>query len=303
MRGRSAALVALVLLVTALTGGPIGADEETGPLDRFGLRQLVPTAPGGREWLATWDDGQPRAFDWAADPRDPWFDCAHGTARYTVDGQGTLTAAGDTVRMYVHDPERRTDWGENLEITVYITRVAETKRVSYSGLQIFARTNHGTIGSEDTNLCDDRGYGAKVTLDGRFEFEKETAHHRDGGNPSGAGVRPWEELPRDVPVGVKFVLRNMAGGTQVKLELYRDLTDGAGGGTWVKMVEMVDTGHNFGVGAAACKPGVAPELPLIRSLLLPDSESGHPTMSVYFRHEYATMRYRRASIREIAPLP
>src|SRR5438093_417242 len=82
-------------------------------------------------------------------------------------------ASGDTVRMYVHDPARKVEWDENLEITVYIRRIGETKSVSYSGLQIFARTNHGTTGDERKHLCDDRGYGAKVTVNGRWEFEKE----------------------------------------------------------------------------------------------------------------------------------
>lgn len=296
------ARVWLPLLVCLATPGRmlLAADR---PCDRFGIAQLYPTVAGGREWHSRWDLGGSRRFDWAVDPADPWLDCAHGTAQYQVDGQGTLTASGDMVRMYVHDPTRQVEWSENLEITVYLTRVSETRQLSYSGLQIFARTNHGTLGSEDHNLCDDRGYGAKVTLDGRFEFEKETAHHREGGNPGAGTVRPWAELPVGLPIGVKFILRNHADRAPVRLELYRDLTDGRGGGQWEPLTQFEDTGDNFGVGAAACKPGVKPEWPLIRSLLLPDSESGKPLLSVYFRHEYATMRYSRASVREIAPLP
>lgn len=280
-----------------------GASFADGARDPFGVAELYPTRAGGREWVCRWGSGGARTFDWAVDPGDPWFDCAHGTAVYQVDGQGSLTATGDNVRMYVHDPERRVEWGENLEITVYVTRVSEARLVSYSGLQIFARTNHGTTGNEDRNLCDDRGYGAKVTVDGRFEFEKETAHHREGGNPCWPSTRPWAALPVGVPVGVKYVLRNCAGGTQVRLELWRDLSDGRDGGQWEKLAELTDTGSNFGVGAAAAKQGVRPELPLIRSLVLPDSESGRPMLSVYFRHEYAAMRYSRASIREVDPLP
>ena len=291
----------LALAALLLCAWPLRAAD--APLDALGVRALFPTRAGGRAWACAWSNGHAGSFGYAVDPDDGWFDCAHGDARYRVDGKGALTASGDMARMYVRNPARRAEWGENLEITVYVTRVRETQPVSYAGLQIFARTNHGTLGKEDLTLCDDRGYGGKVTLDGRWEFEKETAHRRPNGNPCAGTQRPWDELPVGVPVGVKFVLRNQAGGTQVRLELYRDLTDGAKGGAWEKMAGMTDTGDNFGVGAAACKPGVKPELPLLRPLVLPDSESGCPMKAVYFRHEYGTMTYRRASVREIDPLP
>jgi hypothetical protein len=271
------------------------------PRDGFGIGQLFPTRPGGREWAAKWS-GPARTFT-GIDPQDPWFDADHGTGHYTADGKGKLTATGPIVRMYVHDPAKQVEWAENLEITVYFTRRSETKLLSYSGLQIFARTDHGTTGKESDNLCDCRGYGAKVTVDGRFEFEKEITHHHERGSDSVATARPWKELPKDQPVGVKYILRNLRGNTQVKLELYRDLTKGLNGGQWEKMTEFTDTGSNFGVGNHPPAANVKPELPLIRDLVLPSSENKKPMISVYLRHEYGTMDYERFSIREIEPLP
>jgi len=271
--------------------------------DAHSIKRLFPSRPNGHEWTNTWNNGHPRTFGGATDPDDPEFDTDHGDATYTIDGKGHLTATGDTVRMYVHDPAGEREWGENLEITAYVTRLSETKTLSWSGPQIFARTNHGTLGNEKTNLADDRGYGAKVTLDGRWAFEKETAHGKPKGNPGGASTSPWKELPKDQPIGIKYVLRNCDGGKHVKLELYRDLTAGKDGGDWKKIVEMTDDGASYGKGADACKQGVPPELPLIRDKVLPDSESGKPMLSVYFRHEYGSMRYEKASIREIDPLP
>ena len=267
-------------------------------LDCFGIRKLFPAKPGGREWFANWS-GSSRAFT-GIDPKDPWFDCAHGDGKYEVDGRGRLMASGPIVRMYVHDPKKQTEWDENLEITVYFTRISETKQLSYSGLQISARTDHGTTGDERKNLCDDRGYFAKVTVDGRWEFEKEIAHHRDGGSASVATARPWPELPKNASVGVKYVLRNLSR-DRVKLELYRDLSGGKNGGAWEKMTEFTDNGSNFGVGKTPPAPGVKPELPLIHSRVLPDSENKKPMMSVYLRHEYGTMAYEKLSIREIEP--
>jgi hypothetical protein len=271
--------------------------------DPFGIRQLFPTRTTGREWFAAWNNHHPRAFKDALDPDDPFFDTAHGSGRYTIDGQGTLRADGNTVRMYVHDPKLQTEWAEDLEITVYITRISESKTLSYSGLQIFARTNHGTLGSETKNLCDDRGYGAKVTLDGRWEFEKETAHEKPHGYVSVATTQPTRELPKATPIGVKFILRNRTKDGTVQVELYRDLTAGKDGGTWEKMTAFTDTGKNWGQNADAPAPNVKPETLLTHAAALPDSESKKPQLTVYFRHEYASMDYQKASIREIDPLP
>lgn len=293
-------IVALLLLpLPAFAAAPASAPTA----DRFGLRQLYPTRPAGREWVSAWDNGHARAFGGAIDADDAWFDTDHGDGKYTIDGKGTLRADGPIVRMYVHDPKRETEWGENLEITVYIRRISEGKLVSYSGLQIFARTNHGTVGNENKNLCDTRGYGAKVCIDGRWEFEKETAHEKPHGYVPAASTRPTRELPKDTLIGVKFILRNMDRDTKVKLELWRDLSGGEGGGRWEKMTEIVDTGENWGVGADGAAAGVRPQLPLIRALVLPDSESKKPMLTVYFRHEYGVMEYSKASVREIDALP
>jgi hypothetical protein len=292
-------VVSRVAPAAAPEKGDTAATRSFAGVDGFGIRQLVSTKPGGREWFAKWV-GASRTFT-GMDPKDPWFDCNHGDGKYEVDGRGRLTASGPTVRMYVHDPKKQTEWDENLEITVYFTRVSETQRLSYSGLQISARTDHGTTGDERKNLCDDRGYFAKVTVDGRWEFEKEIAHHRDGGNDSVATARPWPELPKNVSIGVKYVLRNLPQ-DRVKLELYRDLSGGKDGGVWEKMTEFTDNGGNFGVGRTPPAPGVRPELPLIHKFVLADSENKKPMISVYLRHEYGTMAYEKLSIREIEPL-
>jgi hypothetical protein len=270
--------------------------------DKFGITKINPTAPGGIEWSSNWNNGDVRTIGNALDPDDKWFDAAHGEGRYSIDGKGTLVASGDFVRMYVHDPAKVREWSENLEITLYIKRISETQIVDYSGLQVFARTNHGTNGNEDVNLCDDRGYGGLVNVNGEWSFEKESAHHLDNGYDGAAEQRPSGNLPKDTWIGFKYVLRNMDGGSKVKLELYRDTTGGLNGGNWQKVTEFIDNGNNFGVGHGACKSGVNPGLPLIHSFINASSESKKPMLSVYARHEYGTMAYSNFSIREIDPL-
>jgi hypothetical protein len=270
--------------------------------DRFGITELYPTSPDGMEWSSSWDNGHARTIGNAIDPDDKWFDAAHGEGMYAIDGKGTLTASGDFVRMYVHDPAKEREWSENLEITMYIKRISETQIVDYSGLQVFARTNHGTNGNEEVNLCDDRGYGGLININGEWTLEKETAHHLDNGYVDVAGQRPSGDLPKNTWVGFKYVLRNMDDNTKVKLELYRDTTGGANGGNWQKVTEFVDNGDSFGAGYGACRSGVNPALPLIHSFINSSSETGKPMLSVYARHEYGTMAYSDFTIREISPL-
>ena len=290
---------------------PFGASAPTGATDPFGIAELSPTKAHGATYFATsWANGKPREFRDAVDPMDPWFDTAHGSGLYGIDGRGTLTADGDVVRMYVHHPDRTTEWDENLEITVYITRVSEKTRVDYSGLQIFARTNHGTftgdLSDEEKTPCDDRGVAGKINLDGTWAFEKETRHGGANGYATAGAKRYWPSgFPVGKPVGVKYVLRNVAHDRgeplRVKLDLYVDMTDGKAGGTWTRVTDYTDEGH-WASGNTPCAAGVDPALLPIRARLLKHSETKRPELTVYFRHEYAVMRYQRLSVREIEPL-
>jgi hypothetical protein len=162
-------------------------------------------------------------------------------------------------------------------------------------------TNHGTVGNEDENNCDSRGYCARTSYDGRWYFIKEINHHGDDGYENAAVTRPWSEYPRNTVVGYKFVIRKRPDGAGPKLELWRDMSGGEAGGQWELITDVVDDG-TWGEGRSTCKQGVDPALPLTRENALIDSETGLPHISVYIRHEYATIDYRYFSIREIQDL-
>ena len=279
-----------------------------------GIRELYATAAGSKTWYSTWDNGIDRSFVAAKDPTDPWFDAAHGAASYIVDAaSGVFKISGEVPRMYIHHPvfvqgstslnvaqPHEKQW-HDVEMTVYGMRVADST-VAWAGIDGVARANHGITGPETRDLCDSRGIGSRFRLNGHLDFEKETRH------PAAYAVANttttlWPSdasMPYNVWIGFKYAVYDLPNGN-VKVESYMDMTNGAGGGTWILVNQFEDDGTNWG-GGTGCRSGVNPRERLTNSSNRPGSESGLPNVSVYFRSDGVGVNgllYKKMSVREI----
>ena len=122
-------------------------------------------------------------------------------------------------------------------------------------------------------------------------MKKEVNHHTNNGYPQTTAITPWPNggpMPKNVWIGFKYIVRNIDNGAHVKSELYRDMSDGANGGTWTKMIEYTDTG-GWGANSTPCAPGVDSSAILTQ-----------PNVSVYIRNDgIGEVDYKDFSVREV----
>jgi hypothetical protein len=286
--------------------------------DKFGIKKIYQSATNldgtsVREWFSTWDNGIAREWDSNAnDPYDPEFlTDGLGDGHYKVDSSFSFSIGpnrfGSSIpRMYIFNQTNQAKAWHNVEVTVYGKRVSDNcvaqGSCSWTGINAYARINHII----DTDSCDDRGYGGRLTNDGNAGFEK-VIHHTDGEAWS-ATVPVWggSAMPYNQWIGYKFVVYDLAqiaanGYPKVKLELWVDKSNN---GTWIKFKEVVDdgTGSVFNH-PDACKVGVDPKMQLTANDTRPGSETGKPNRAVFFRSDdvnNAGLLYKVASIREIS---
>jgi len=301
----------LVLLFIGL--GVYAAAAEV-VVDRFGIKELYPSALQGRSWAAVWDNGLERKLTSGdRDPDDAEF-IMRGDGTAVIDGHGVVRIGGDCPRLYVYDEPRQKKWC-NVEVTLYFRRIKEMPgELSYRGFAVGVRSEHQDAESKimmnDGRLkspAHGAGYYGKMLYDGRVVFMKELIHNPSCGysdNKPLEGDRhfwntPDRSLPADSWIGMKFVVRNLPD-HKVKLELYRDLSDGKNGGQWQKQIEYIDQGGWSSSRLTAAMIAKA-TLPGKKPIAVDEILTG-PGTSVFIRSDgIVAADCKKFSIREILP--
>jgi hypothetical protein len=212
--------------------------------DLFGITMLHESKEGGRSWNSKALLEKTFSTDWDdSHSYDAGF-YLRGNAQYSSSGNGELKAGqldGESnPRMYIGDGT--TAWDGNLEVTFYskVQTVMAMSDAAWGGLESVVRTQH----VPDDEDCNTRGYGARLTLDGDCDIEKEQCH-RLGANSQSTKAYPWGNsgrVPLDKWIGHKFVVRDTGNGSCVHLELYFDTTSNGdlANQKWDKVIDYVD---------------------------------------------------------------
>lgn len=280
-------------LGTVLVSAPISAP--TGHISINQIKEIHPTALNGRVWYSDWDNGIGRKIK--SGKRDISNDelIARGSGSISINGKGVAQLSGGSPRMYVYDRAENKKWN-NVEVTIYGKRVSESDILSSQGFVIGARSEHQDATLD--NSCSGRTYYGRLLYDGRAVFQKEVIHegaysiNKPEKNYRVFWNTPDETLPKNKWIGVKFIVRTNPDQRSVKLELYRDLTDGYKGGAWEKVAEYTDAGDWSKTDTGAdtlAKCGYSASEVLLR-----------PGTSVFIRNDEVTSaEYKLFSIREI----
>jgi hypothetical protein len=231
----------VLCLSLCLPAQQAGTSQESQVSDKdvFGIVQKYPTRAGTKTWTsAHWQNATYR-LDERRDGNDPQgISGKRGNGMLAV-ADGVLTMSGDQPRLYVY-PYPDSSW-RDVEVTAYYQRVAD-EDVAYAGMVAGIRS--GPDGHSD-NPCDAHTYYGRMRHDGSFDFAKELKHPRSSTAHRLPGSEAWPDgkLPHKKWIGFKFVGYNHGG--KVKLEVYRDLTEGQNGGKWEKVNEATDQGGWF----------------------------------------------------------
>jgi hypothetical protein len=236
------------------TGGTIGSMRESSELtDRFGVHELYPSLPSGREWYLP---------DLPAELDAQWIP----ETNVTSTGPGTYHAAGQ-VRLNIGSPKGAA-WWRNVEMTAYFY---DTGKVNDSSGQLphwelFARGerhNHNSVKGNQVNqgvpapagtvswpgypfgtgailpACLGTAYHGNIYPDGHVLFEKEISHTAGyATNQRGVTHITGFSDPLKRWFGFKFVAYDRSQ-QDVHIELWLDAD---GDGNWVLVAQTDDAG-------------------------------------------------------------
>ena len=214
-------------------------------LDKFGIKEIYPTAPDGREWFVNMND--PKS--------DPLFLITNNPPIKKNSFDNSWLINDSMIRMNVITPKGYTQW-KNVEMTGYVKAIPLNKSAATTSLNNnSAATNNGNNnegesgnimdidwrarGAEHTSKepCKGTALNGGITIDGTVSWKKEIWH--TGGYTDARGVDKATSSIADRWIGWKVVMYNIGNNKTVKMESY---LDDKNNNKWKKVADLIDDG-------------------------------------------------------------
>lgn len=190
--------------------------------DVFGIKEIYPTKPKGREWFLNLED-----------PRSDGIFYITSDKNITRQSNGSWLINSSEVRMNVDTPPGVSDW-KNVEITGYAKILSVIDPSKENDLAWFARSG---IHSNKTP-CEGTGLIGGIHIDGTVEWKKEILF-REGYTDGRAKSKVVVDPLIDRWIGWKVVMYNTNNNSAVKMESYIDNKDT---NYWVRVTNLTDNG-------------------------------------------------------------
>lgn len=221
-------LLALILLSSSST--PLSLFTSSKMVDKFGISEIYPTKPGGREWYINMENP---TGDRIFVPQTNISRQSDGSWR--IGGKQVGGKFFDEVRMNVMTPAGAEDW-KNVEITGYakIDSVISMKNSTPNyDLTWYARGGR----HNPRTPCEGTAYMGGIYVDGHVEWKKEIWF--SGGYTNERAAKKVTDSIIGRWIGWKVVMYNIENDSSVKLESY---LDDSGHGSWIKVTDLADDG-------------------------------------------------------------
>jgi hypothetical protein len=206
---------------------------------------------------------------------DSWFIGSDTFLHFRMSYGSNITVFGDgrvglecvekssNMKLYLYDDRnlsagisnaldnwRGRRWTPNNEFTIYFNKKANTPhmRLNSPFMEISLGSDHHFNTACPYNA---HHYTLSILNSGKMCFTGEPYHTTSrGARPEGiTDMDFWNTdftgLPMDTDIGIKFIKRVSGNGRNVFLEAYKDMTNGANGGRWVKLFEFEHVDGNW----------------------------------------------------------
>jgi hypothetical protein len=207
----------VILSVSALSN-----DNSEGVVDQFGIKEIYPTKPGGREWFLNSDD-----------PRSDGIFFITSDKNITRQSDGSWLINSSEVRMNVDTPPGTPEW-KNVEITGYAKILSVIDPNKETDLAWFARSGRHS----NESPCEGTGLIGGIHTDGTVEWKKEILF-REGYTDGRAKAKVVVDPIIGRWIGWKVVMYNINNNSAVKMESY---IDNKNTNYWVQVTNLTDNG-------------------------------------------------------------